>query len=84
MKTVGLRTACLVSSTVFDNGDIVTLSSRCLSSPAKPPHHFGGWICCRVHVKRGKRRPLSESSLTVQLVNMKFSDDLGCTLCCIY
>jgi len=41
--------------TVFDHGDIVTLSSYCLSSPAEDPHHFGGWICCSVHVERGKR-----------------------------
>ena len=46
---------CHVSLTVFDRGDSGTLSSHCLSSPAKDPHHFGGWISCRVHVGRGKR-----------------------------
>ena len=46
---------CLVSLTVFDRGDSVTLSSRCLSSPAEGSHHCGGWICCHVHVERGKR-----------------------------
>jgi len=69
-----------VSLTVFDDGDIVTLSSHCLSSPAENPHHFGGWICCRVHVERGMRIPFIERPVTVQLVTMEFLFDLGGTV----
>jgi hypothetical protein len=45
---------CLVSLTVFDLGDSVTLSSHFFSSSPEDPHHFGGWICCRVYVERGE------------------------------
>ena len=72
---------CLVSLAVFDRGDSVTMSSGCLSSAAEVPHHYGVRICCRVHVERGKRRPFSESPLTVQLVTVEFSDDLSGILC---
>jgi hypothetical protein len=69
-----------VSLTVFDHGDIVTLSSHFLLSPAENPHHFGGWICCRFHVERGMRIPFIEIPVTVQLATVEFSFDLGGTV----
>jgi len=69
-----------VSLTVFDHGDGVTHSSHCLSSPAKDTHSFGGWICCMAAWSMERDRFLM-SPLTLQILTVEFTVDLGCSFC---